>query len=350
MKVLHDLTIENLKDLMLSYGEKPFRSTQIFRALSSGRAISEITDISKALRDKLLTEYADEPTKIIKKLVSVDGTEKYLFALSDGNVVEGVFMKNDYGNTQCLSTQVGCRMGCKFCASGIGGLVRNLTAGEMLSCIATVNKLAGGTLDKRAVTNVVLMGSGEPFDNYDNVVSFLRLLSCKDGLNVSPRNVSLSTCGLVPQMYKFADENLPLNLTVSLHNPFDDERKKLMPIANAYKISDILAACDNYFKKTGRRYIFEYSLVKGVNDTKECVEELTKLLKSKPCHINVIRLNEVKENGLKATDDKRAYRFCGELVKNGLSATVRRLNGADIDGACGQLRRRYIDKEDGVNG
>ena len=343
MKILQDLSITQLNELMLSLGEKPFRAKQIFRALQSGRKISQITDISNALREKLLKEYVDEPIKVIKKLVSKDGTEKYLFALYDGNVIEGVFMKNKYGNTQCISTQVGCRMGCKFCASTIGGLVRNLTSGEMLATVAVVNNLSGGTLQKRSVTNIVLMGSGEPFDNYENVIKFLKLVSCADGLNVSLRNISLSTCGLVPEMLKFSNENLPVNLTVSLHNPFDDKRAELMPISKAYKISEILSACDVYFEKTGRRFIFEYSLVKGVNDTKECVLELIKLLKKRPCHVNVIRLNEIKENNLKKTDDKSAYKFCEELVKGGLSATVRRLNGVDIDGACGQLRRSYIE-------
>lgn len=345
MKILQDLNLEELKSLVISLGEKPFRAGQIFRALSSGRKISEITDISNDLRAVLLKTYVDEPVKIIKTLISKDGTEKYLFRLFDGNIVEGVFMKNKYGNTECLSTQVGCRMGCKFCASTIGGLVRNLTAGEMYATVCAVNKLGGGNLSKRAVTNVVLMGSGEPFDNYDEVVKFLRLVSCKDGLNISPRNISLSTCGLVPEMLKFSEENLPVNLTVSLHNPFDNKRKELMPIANAYKISEILSACDNYFNKTGRRFIFEYTLVKGVNDTVDCIKELIKLLKGRPCHVNVIRLNEVKENGLKSVDDKNAYRFVAELTKGGLSATVRRLNGADIDGACGQLRRSHIEGE-----
>ena len=344
MKILHDLTLTELKELLVSLGEKPFRAGQIFRALASGRKISEMTDLSKNLRALLLESYEDEPVKIIKTLVSKDGTQKYLFSLYDGNVIEGVFMKNNYGNTQCLSTQVGCRMGCKFCASGIGGLVRNLTPGEMLATVYAVNLVNGGSLDKRSVTNVVLMGSGEPLDNYDNVIKFLRLLSDENGLNVSPRNISLSTCGLVPEMYKLANEGLPVNLTVSLHNPFDDKRKELMPIAKAYKISEILSACDNYFNKTGRRFIFEYSLVQGVNDTKECVLELIKLLKGRPCHINIIRLNEVKENGLKATTDKNAYAFADNLIKGGLSATVRRLNGADIEGACGQLRRTHLER------
>jgi 23S rRNA (adenine2503-C2)-methyltransferase len=186
------------------------------------------------------------------------------------------------------------------------------------------------------------MGSGEPLDNYDNVLQFLRNLSDEKGINISPRNVSLSTSGIVPKMYDLANENLPINLTVSLHSPFDEHRKKIMPIAKAYSISEILKACDNYFEKTGRRFIFEYSLVKGVNDTDECINELIRLLKHRPCHVNIIRLNEVKENNLKATDDKNAYKFCDKLVKGGLSATVRRLNGVDIEGACGQLRRTFL--------
>ena len=345
MKILNDLNLNELKILIESLGEKQYRAGQIYRALMQGKAISEITEISKQLREVLLNTYVDKPVKVVKKLVSVDGTEKYLFELFDGNIVEGVFMKNRYGNTQCLSTQVGCRMGCKFCASGIGGLVRNLTAGEMLATVCEVNKINGGTLDKRAVTNVVLMGSGEPFDNYTEVVKFLKNVSSEGCINISPRNISLSTCGLVPEMIKFAEEGLPVNLTVSLHQPFNDRRKELMPIAKAYSISDILSACDNYFKKTGRRYIFEYSLVKGSNDGKDCADELIKILKGKPCHVNVIRLNEVKENGLKATTEKDAYSFVGYLTKGGLSATVRRLNGADIDGACGQLRRSFINVE-----
>lgn len=343
MKILQDLSYAELKELISVLGEKPFRATQIFTALASGLDISQISNIPSSLKQKLMSEYEDCAVKIEQKLVSVDGTEKYLFLLSDGNIVEGVYMKNNYGNTQCLSTQVGCRMGCKFCASGIGGLVRNLTAGEMLAMVAKVNKINGGTIKNRAVTNVVLMGSGEPFDNYDNTVKFLRLLSSDNGLNVSLRNVSLSTCGLVKEIYKFSEEGLPVNLTISLHEPFNERRKQIMPIANAYSIDEILKACAYYFEKTGRRYIFEYSLIKGQNDSKECANELIKILKHKPCHVNVIRLNEVKESGLKCTTEKEAYAFVSMLEKGGLSATVRRLNGADIEGACGQLRRNYID-------
>ncbi|MBO5926805.1 MAG: 23S rRNA (adenine(2503)-C(2))-methyltransferase RlmN [Clostridia bacterium] len=341
MEVLQDLSFIELKNLIESYGEKSFRATQIYTALHSGLKISEITTISKALKEKLLSSYVDSPVEIVKKLVSKDGTEKFLFKLYDGNIIEGVYMKNRYGNTQCLSTQVGCRMGCTFCASGIGGLVRNLTAGEMLATIAVVNREGGGTILKRAVTNIVLMGSGEPLDNYDNVIKFLKLVSSDNGLNVSLRNISLSTCGIVPKMIKLAEENLPVNLTVSLHEPFNDRRMELMPISKVYSVDEILKACDYYFEKTGRRFIFEYSLVKGKNDDIESANELIRLLKHRPCHVNIIRLNEVKENNLKATTEKQAYAFCTLLEKGGLSATVRRLNGADIEGACGQLRRSY---------
>lgn len=254
-------------------------------------------------------------------------------------------MKYKYGHTLCVSTQVGCRMGCAFCASGLNGLVRNLTSGEILGEVIAVNRyLLGGLADKRKIINVVLMGSGEPLDNYDNTVKFLRLVSEQNGINISQRNISLSTSGLVNKMFDLANENLSINLTVSLHSPFDEERQNIMPIAKRYKIKEILDACTNYFNKSGRRYIFEYVLIKGNNDTKRHANQLISLLKGKPCHINLIRLNEVKENSLASTTDKEAYRFLGLLEKGGLSATLRRRMGEDIDGACGQLRQRYLDE------
>lgn len=344
-KSLLGLTVDEIKEEILSLNEKPFRAAQIFSSLFSGLSFSEMTDLSIALRDKLDSVYIDQPTKILKTLKSADGTEKFLFSLADGNLVEGVKMRYKYGNTLCISTQVGCRMNCAFCASGLNGLIRNLTSGEMLGEIIAVNRyLSGGLKDKRAITNVVLMGSGEPLDNYDNVVKFLRLLADKNGLNISPRNVSLSTSGLVEKMYDLANENLPINLTVSLHSPFDEERVKIMPIAKAYKISDIISACENYFDKTGRRYIFEYVLIKGENDGIRHAEALIKLLKGKPCHVNLIRLNEVREKNLIGVSEKEAYRFMGLLTKGGISATLRRQMGNDIEGACGQLRRKYIEK------
>lgn len=339
-KILQDLSFSELENLILSLKEKSFRAKQLYDGLVRGKKISLI-NIPPALRGALLAEYEDEPVRIIKTLTSEDGTEKYLMRLSDGNVIESVFMKYFYGNTQCVSTQVGCRMGCKFCASTLGGLARNLTSGEILAEVLTVNALHCGG-NKRAVTNVVLMGSGEPLDNYDNVIKFLRNVSAENGINISPRNISLSTCGIVPKIYDLAEEGLPVNLTISLHQTTDAGRARTMPIAKKYTISEILKACAYYFEKTGRRYIFEYSLIDGENCDKEHAEQLASLLKGKPCHVNLIRLNEVEERGLKTVTEKQAYRFLGFLEKGGLSATIRKSMGNDIAGACGQLRAGYL--------
>ncbi len=342
---LLNYSLEELKEILLSYGEKPYRAGQIFKSLHLGKDFEEMTDISKDLRQKLSEKYDAQPVKIIKTLKSIDGTEKFLFSLKDGNVIEGVLMRYKYGVSLCVSTQVGCRMNCAFCASGLEGLIRNLTAGEILGEVIAVNRYEGGLLgDKRKVINVVLMGSGEPLDNYDNTVKFIKLLSMNNGINLSQRNVSLSTSGLVPKMFDLANEGLSVNLTVSLHAPFDDERKEIMPVAKKYSIEEILKACKYYFDKTKRRYIFEYVLIKGKNDTSRHAEKLISLLKGKPCHVNLIRLNEVKEKSLKGGTEKEAYRFLGLLEKGGLSATLRRKMGEDIDGACGQLRRRYLEE------
>ena len=256
-------------------------------------------------------------------------------------------MKYKYGYTLCVSTQVGCRMGCTFCASGLNGLVRNLEPSEILGQVIAVNRhLLGGIGDKRKIINIVLMGSGEPLDNYDNTTKFLDLVSMQGGINISLRNISLSTSGIVPNMIKLADDGYAVNLTVSLHHQFDNERKEMMPIAKAYSISQILDACAYFFKKTGRRYIFEYVLIMGKNDTNNHANELIRLLKGRPCHVNLIRLNEVKENDYKTVTDKMAYRFLGLLEKGGLSATLRRRMGEDIDGACGQLRQRYLEEKE----
>ncbi len=342
-KILQDLTLEELTALTLERGEKPFRARQLFEGLMQGRAISELP-VSATLREALLREYEDAPVKILETYVSRDGTKKFLFLLADGNIVEGVLMSYKYGNTQCVSTQVGCRMGCKFCASTLNGRIRDLTAGEILGQILAVNRAEGGTLKERKITNVVLMGSGEPFDNYDNVVRFLRLVTAYGGIHISARSISLSTCGLVPEMRRFALENIPLNLTVSLHAVTDEERRRTMPIANRYKIADILDACAFYFEKTGRRYIFEYSLIAGENCDEKHALSLAALLKGRPCHVNLIRLNEVKERELRTTTEKEAYRFLGILERQGISATLRRSMGSDIGGACGQLRARYLEE------
>ncbi|MBR6703544.1 MAG: 23S rRNA (adenine(2503)-C(2))-methyltransferase RlmN [Clostridia bacterium] len=346
-KILQDLTFTETEEYILSLGEKKFRAKQLYEGLLQGKSVTAISSLSHALKERILEEYENEPIKIKHTFYSSDGTEKYLFELADGNIIEGVLMKYKYGYTQCVSTQVGCRMGCKFCASTLNGLVRNLTAGEILSQILLVNALhkdevQGKGAQARAVTNVVLMGSGEPLDNYENVVRFLRNICSENGFGMSARNISLSTCGLVPKMYQLAEENIPLNLTVSLHATDDISRARTMPVAKAYKIADILKACEYYFEKTGRRYYFEYTLIADENCDEAHADALIKLLKGKPCHINLIRLNEVKERDLKALGDKDAYRFLGRLEKGGLSATLRRQIGVDIGGACGQLRNSYL--------
>ncbi len=346
--VLQDLNFSQLEELVLEYGEKKYRAQQIYLGLMQGKKISELP-VSSVLRERLLEQYEDEPVRILKTFTAADGTKKFLFALADGNIVEGVLMRYKYGNTQCVSTQVGCRMGCKFCASTLNGLVRNLTAGEIAGQILAVNRAEGGTLKTRAVTNVVLMGSGEPFDNYENVVKFLKNITAEGGLNISARNISLSTCGLVPEMKRFAEEGISLNMTVSLHASTDEERRRTMPIARRYAIKEILEACNSYFRKTGRRYIFEYSLIAGENADEAHALSLAELLKGKPCHVNLIRLNEVEERHLKTVSEKDAYRFLGVLEKNGISATLRRSMGNDIGGACGQLRASYM-KEGNADG
>lgn len=347
-KILQDLSFAEIERLMLGCGEKKFRAKQLFEGLTQGKSILEISSLPKTLKERLVEEYEDVPVRVKRVFTAKDGTEKYLFELADGNLIEGVLMKYKYGYTQCVSTQVGCRMGCKFCASTLGGLIRNLSAGEILSQILVVNALhknekSGEGKEARAVTNVVLMGSGEPLDNYDETLKFLQNVTSAEGLNISARNISLSTCGLVPKMYKLADEGIPLNLTVSLHATDDETRARTMPVAKAYKIAEILKACEYYFEKTGRRYYFEYTLIAGENCDEAHADALIALLKGKPCHVNLIRLNEVKERDLKALDEKAAYRFLGRLEKGGLSATLRRQIGSDIGGACGQLRANFIE-------
>ncbi|MDE5766588.1 MAG: 23S rRNA (adenine(2503)-C(2))-methyltransferase RlmN [Clostridia bacterium] len=340
-RIIQDLDYNQISELVVSLGQPRFRAKQLFLGITQGKRISEISVLPQSFRDKLLSEFEDCPVEIIKTLTSADGTEKYLFRLADGNIIEGVLMRYKYGNTQCVSTQVGCRMGCKFCASTLGGRVRDLTSGEILAQVLTVNALhAQGK--ERGVTNIVLMGSGEPLDNYENVVAFLKNVTAAEGINISARNISLSTCGLADKMRELADEGIPVNLTVSLHSTGDSERARTMPIANKWTIAEVLDACAYYFEKTGRRYIFEYALIAGENCDERHAEQLIALLKGKPCHVNLIRLNEVKERTLAAADEKQAYRFLGLLEKGGLSATLRRRTGADIGGACGQLRASYL--------
>lgn len=340
--MLLDLTREELTEYVVSLGHKKFRGDQLYDAMLQGKKLDEITTLPKELLETINGEYPN--FEIERCLESKDGTKKYIYRLNDGQIIEGVFMKYKYGNTLCVSTQVGCRMGCKFCASTLHGLIRNLSAGEILQQVIIANRDNGGDLKNRAVTNVVLMGSGEPFDNYDNVAKFFKLLEDERGINISQRNISLSTCGIVPGIYKLADDGFNVTLTISLHASNDEIRKKTMPIANKYSIEEILQACKYYFKKTGRRIIFEYTLVKGVNDFDRHATELSKILKGFACHVNVIPLNYVKERNLVGSNIRRAHEFCKQLEELGLSATVRRTLGSDIGGACGQLRNSVINE------
>ncbi|MGI6151771.1 MAG: 23S rRNA (adenine(2503)-C(2))-methyltransferase RlmN [Christensenellales bacterium] len=341
-----DMDLPALKEAMKELGEPAFRAGQVFSWLQKGRDFSEMTNLSAALREKLAQTRPLGGVRILERVISPsDGTAKYLFLLEDGNIVEGVLMHHKHGKTICVSTQVGCRMGCTFCASTLNGLVRNLRPGEMLSTVASVNREQmelEGQKDGRAITNIVLMGSGEPLDNYDNVLAFLRLVNAKDGLNISYRNISLSTCGIVPRMRELAESGVPVTLSVSLHSPEDEQRRKLMPIANRYAVAEVVDAAKYYVETTGRRVIFEYALIRGTNDTPEYAQKLAALLKGFQCHVNLIPLNEVKERGMRGTAKEDAKRFLEALSSLGVSATIRREMGADIEGACGQLRRRYL--------
>ena len=341
-EVLLDKSFEEMTEILKRLGEdKKFRATQLFCGLNSGLKFREITTLPKDLVEKLENAYCDAPIEIYRELCGKDETRKFIYKLQDGALIEGVLMKYKYGFTLCVSTQVGCRMGCKFCCSTRDGLIRNLSAGEILGQVVMVNRHIGGKLgDKRKITNVVLMGSGEPFDNYDNVTKFLRLVNDENGLNISQRNISLSTCGLVPKIKQFADEGNSATLTISLHNPFDEKRKEIMPIANVYTIDEILGAAKYYFDKTKRRVIFEYALIAGQNDCDECIQEIVKKFKNFSFHFNIIPLNENDNKTLKSAGRKGAYRFAEKLEKMGISATVRRTMGEDIGGACGQLRNK----------
>ncbi len=339
-----DLTFDEVCEYVKNLGEPAYRARQLYEAVTLGKTLEEISNLPKTFKEKIENDYPKYEEVV--RLESKDGTQKVALKFPDGAIVESVLLKYKYGNTVCVSTQVGCRMGCKFCASTLNGLQRNLSAGEILAQVLFFNKIMGGNLKERKVTNVVLMGCGEPLDNYENVTKFLKLVSAEDGLNISQRNISLSTCGLVPNIYKLADDGFSVTLTISLHAPNDELRKTIMPIANAYKIDEILKACDYYFDKTGRRICFEYSLIDGVNDTDSAIAELGRKLKGRPCHINLIPLNSVKEKSLIGTARKKAYVIAGKLEQMGLSATVRRTMGEDIEGACGQLRNKIGEKND----
>lgn len=324
---------------ILPEGAPRYTAKQVRAFCFDGKSIDEMTSLSVSLREKLKETAVSVPIGIMRVYASRDGSKKYLFMLEDGNLIESVFMPHDYGNTVCVSTQVGCRMHCAFCASGADGLVRDLDFSEILGQVVAVNRAEGGSARKRAVTNIVLMGSGEPLDNYDNVMRFLEEVTAPDGLGVSERNISLSTSGLADKMKKFADSGRKVTLSVSLHSPFDEERSKLMPVNKKYNIASVIDAARYYLKRTGRRVIFEYTLIRGVNDTDACAERLKELTKGFPSHINLIRLNETG-SALKRPTSDAAKQFMLKLNALGVSATVRRSFGEDIEGACGQLRRR----------
>ncbi len=343
MVILQDYNLTELTQYLTdNYNVKPYVAKQIFEWLNKSVDFEGMTNVAKSVRSELKNNCIAVASRIVKTLTSTDGTQKFLFELYDGNVVEGVLMKYKYGNTLCVSSQVGCRMGCKFCASTLDGLVRNLSAGEILSQVLSVNALS--TDKERYVTNIVLMGSGEPLDNFDNVVKFLHLVTDKDGINISERNISLSTCGVVPKMKQLADMGFSLNLTLSLHNADNNERLKIMPITKAYSVEEAISACRYYFEKTGRRVIIEYTLIDGQNDTRAHALKLASLIHGMSAHVNVISLNPVKETGLKGTSETNLKKFLKILESLNISATRRRTMGQDIDGACGQLRRRYLDE------
>ena len=339
-------TIDDLKEILVSLSQPKYRAEQIFLELQNGKTLSEITTLPKDLIVKLEEIFEDKPVQIETVRKSTDGTQKFLFKLADGNIVEGVLMSYKFGNTLCISTQVGCRMGCKFCASGLDGLVRNLTSGELMAQVIVANKYLSGSVKERKVTNIVMMGSGEPLDNYDNIMKFLSLVTDKHGLYYSERNISLSTCGMTDKIYELADSGRQINLSLSLHAPNDAVRGEIMPISKAHKMDDLLRACKYYFDKTNRRILFEYIMINNVNSRREHALELAKKLSKINCIVNLINLNEVKENNFKSCKPETIDNFAKILKTYGINVTTRRSLGNDIDGACGQLRRKFIKKEE----
>ena len=336
--------LSELKKTVEGLSEKPFRAKQIYEWLHKKQAESfqEMTNLSVGLREKLERNCQILSLKVLEVQTSkLDGTQKYLFALPDGNVVESVLMRYHHGNSVCISSQVGCRMGCRFCASTIGGWTRNLLPSEMLDQVYKIQKLS-----KERVSNVVVMGTGEPLDNYENLLRFIRMLSDEKGLHISQRNITVSTCGIVPRMYDLAEEDLQITLAISLHASNQKKREQLMPIAAKYPLDELLKACRNYFEKTGRRLTFEYSLVGGENDSQEDAEELAHLIKGLNCHVNLIPVNPIKERSYVQSDKKVIANFQNKLEKYQINVTIRREMGRDIDGACGQLRKSYIDKKE----
>ena len=337
---LLSLTLEEVENLIVSLGEKKFRGKQIFQWVNKGvKSIDEMTNISKDLQNKLKDRAYITNSTIYKKQVSkIDGTTKYLFALEDGNLIEGVIMIYKHGITACISSQIGCAMGCSFCASTVNGLVRHLRAGEMIDQILLMQQDLG-----KRISNIVLMGSGEPLHNFEGVVRFLKIVNDENGLNIGNRHITLSTCGLVPEIKKLADLQIPINLAISLHAATDEVRVKTMPIAKKYSIKELVDSCKYYLSKNNRRITFEYALIKGVNDSESDANNLSGLLKGLLCHVNLIPVNTIDENSYKKSNDNQILKFQSILRKNGIEAPIRRELGSDIDAACGQLRNKYLE-------
>jgi len=338
---IRSMNMEELTKLLCGMGEKPYRAGQVFQWLHEKQVtdFEQMANIPKKLRERLAADCVLTVPEILQVRVSkLDGTKKYLFRLPDGNVIESVLMRYRHGNSVCISSQAGCRMGCRFCASAIGGLVRNLRPSEMLG---QVYQIAADIRER--ITNVVVMGTGEPFDNFENLIRFIRLISDERGMNLSQRSITVSTCGIVPRIREFAGLRFSVTLALSLHASSQEQREQIMPVAARYRLPDVLSACDYFFEKTGRRVTFEYSLIHGVNDTDADAKRLCALLHGKNCHVNLIPVNPVKERDFVQPDARIVTSFKNKLEKNGINVTIRREMGRDIDGACGQLRKRYIE-------
>lgn len=344
MEDLRSLNEKEMEAVAEELGQKPFRGKQLFDWIHGKqvRSLEEMTNLPASFREALSEKYCVSGVKEEERQISERGdTAKYLFSLSDGNLIESVWMKYRHGNSVCISSQVGCRMGCRFCASTLNGLTRNLTAGEMLSQIYEIQRSTG-----ERVSHVIVMGMGEPLDNYENLIRFINLLSNKKGLCISQRNITVSTCGLVDRIRQLMEEKLQITLAISLHAPNDGIRKKTMPVANRYAMDDIFSACREYFEKTGRRITFEYSMIRGVNDREEHALELARRCRGLNCHINLIPLNEVKERECLRSEAADIAHFKLILERNRINVTIRREMGSDIDAACGQLRKKFLDKTD----
>ena len=339
-KDIKSLTLTELKEEMEAMGEKSFRAKQLYEWMHHKlvTGYDKMTNIPAALADKCSERYSYTALKTVRMQESrIDGTRKYLFELADGNTVESVLMRYKHGNSVCISSQVGCRMGCRFCASTLDGLERDLLPSEMLDQIYAITR---HTCER--VSNVVVMGSGEPLDNYDSLLRFIELLTDENGLHISQRSITVSTCGIVPKMRQLADRKLQITLALSLHAASDEKRRELMPVAERYSLSELMEACAYYFEQTGRRITFEYSLVQGVNDTNEDAIQLAALVGHLNCHVNLIPVNPIKERDYVQSERRAVETFKNKLEKNGINVTIRREMGRDIDGACGQLRRRYM--------